>query len=200
MTEPVVRLDRSKTFSENRGEMTPEDPFYRVRYMQGGTLIDNGKRHTVLLPFDSNGDLVPDDRKGPYKGRDAEGKEVTFKPLWNDRMRKYLQAKLKRASQTAMQPSEPTIDDGAPGEEIDPLGPAIEGEDVNLVAWLKGEASHEPHEIRTAVRKRYGRTHGRISDLVVDLVFDEHLVPEAEVCAELRQHLESYEKARANAA
>src|SRR4051812_39126812 len=35
MSEPILRLDRSKPFSECRGERTPNDPHYRVAYWQG---------------------------------------------------------------------------------------------------------------------------------------------------------------------
>src|SRR2546429_444017 len=67
MAEPVIRLDQSRAYSENRGEMRPDDPHYRVAFFQGEPLkvIRNGKPATiaVTLPFDAQGDLVPDDGK-----------------------------------------------------------------------------------------------------------------------------------------
>lgn len=199
MAEPVIRLDRSKPFSENRGEMTPDDPLYRVRFWQGGTLVHNGKRHIVLLPFDANDELVPDDNKPTFRGKDVEGNEVTYQPLYSPLMREYLAAKKKRMTQIVAPNPEPAIEDE--GEtETDVLGPNTANDEINLVAWLRGEAEYHAFKVRNAVRERYGRAHQKESDVVVDLVFDEKLVPEDQVCPRLRAYLVAYEEARKNAA
>jgi hypothetical protein len=35
MADPVIRLDKTKAYSTNHGDMTPDDPMYRVAYWQG---------------------------------------------------------------------------------------------------------------------------------------------------------------------
>jgi hypothetical protein len=200
MTDPVLRLDRSKTFSENRGEMVPEDPLYLVRFWQGGTLIDSGRKYTVLLPFDANGNLVADDnRRDPFRGKDAEGKDVTYKPLWNELMRKYHAAKIKRMAQTMVPSGEPSLPDDE-GADEDPLGSTSAADDVNLVAWLRGEVEYPAYVVRNATRTRTGQVHDRIPDLVVALVYDEKLVSEDQIAPRFKAMLEAYDKQRANAA
>jgi len=202
MPDPVIRLDHSKTFSTNHGEMTPDDPHYLVRFWQGGTLVYKGRRHTVLLPFDANGALVPDDGKtAPYKVPtvDSNGKsiEITYHPLYSEIQREYLAARLRRAKQTVQETAsnQPTIEDDESGAE-DPLGSTSESDDVNLVAWLRGEADYKPHKIRTAVRERLGRMHPSITDVLVDLVYDEKMVPEDQVCPRLKEYLDAYNRQR----
>ena len=54
MPEPVIQLDRSKPFSECRGERTPDDPHYRVHFFQ----VYKVGRDQIQLPFDGNGELI----------------------------------------------------------------------------------------------------------------------------------------------
>ena len=77
MSEIKIRLDRSKPFGECRGDRTPEDPHYRVAHFQGQTV--NGK--IVTLPFDSAGELIPDDGKTEsWQGIGPDGKPITYFP------------------------------------------------------------------------------------------------------------------------
>lgn len=200
MPDPVIRLDRSKTFSTNHGDMLPEDPHYRVRFWQGGTLVYQGKKHSVLLPFDAEGSLVPDDGKTqPWKSKDADNKEVTYHPLYDVFKREYLKARLARAAQAAAAPrNEPHLEDE--GEGDDETASAPSHEDVDLTAWLRGQAEYAPYLIRAAVRERTGHPQGRISDIVVELVYEEKLIPEEEVCPALKVHLDTYNKLRSQAA
>lgn len=192
MADPVIVLDKSKYFSENRGDMTPEDPLYRVRWWQGGTMVYQGKRVSVTLPFDAAGNLVPDD--GPqtaFKGKDTEGKDVTYQPLYSPLMKAYLDAKKKKVAQVtaAVAASEPVIDEGENEGDVDVLGAGSAEDEVNLQAWLRGQIEYPPHLVRSAYRNRYNRAQTKISDLVVDLVLDEKLIPEDELAPKFKGYL-----------
>ena len=188
MSEPTLRLDRSKTFSECHGDRTEDDPHYRVVHWQGGKLGG----HIVLLPFDAHDDLVPDDGKTePYKGKgiDKSGNliEVTYQPLYSPLMRKYLAAKLARLAAQAAQRAVPAdelglIEDEDDGSFADDLGQKPGG-GVDLVAWLKGQQNYRPQQIRAAVQAKYHRNVSPLSinQIMVELVLDEKLVDENEL-------------------
>jgi hypothetical protein len=183
--EPVIRLDRSKAYSECHGERTPDDPHHGVHYWQGGRLGE----HIVLLPFDAQGELVPDDgRTEDYQGAgfDPQGKAavVKYKPLYDDKMRRYLAAKVKRMKE-AVAPLT------APADEIteDLAAPGDVADEVNFVSWLRGEVQYQPHILRKAAKARYSKNYSKIGDIVVDLVLDEQIVGEDHVCDALRIHL-----------
>lgn len=199
MGEPVIRLDKSKGFSTNHGDMLPDDPLYRVRFWQGGTLVYQGKKHTVLLPFDIEGELVPPEEgfQEPTKGKDAEGKDVTYKPLYTPLMKMYLEARKRRAAQVASVPSnEPQLEDDGDGDE-DMLGGAGATDEVNLQAWLRGEVEYQPHAVRKAAQERYAVSKTRIADLVVELVLDHKLVPESQLGQKWKAVIEAHDKQNA---
>ncbi len=191
MPEPVIRLDRSKPFSTCHGERTPDDPHYRVHFWQGGRF---GKDN-ILLPFDSNGELIADDGKTEaYQGSgiDPQGKSaiVSYLPLYTEKMRAFLKAKKDRA--TASQVSnEPTIEE----DEQDVAGQSAPEDDVNLESWLRGEVKYQPHQLRAAAKKRYHKTYANIPELIADLVLDEKLVPEDKVAPHLAKFLPKKEAA-----
>lgn len=176
---PVIRLDRSRTFSECRGERTPEDPQYKVHFWQGGKLGPD----TVLLPFDAQGLLIPDDGKtAPWMGLNNEGKPVQYHPLYDAKMRKFLELKSKKMATAATATAEePELEIS---EDV-----AKEGADVNFESWLRGEVRYQAHQLRAAAKSRYSKNYPKISELVTDLVLDEKLVPEDQVCEDLRKHL-----------
>lgn len=179
MPDVVIRLDKSKPFSENLGEMAPDDPLYRVRFWQGQKV----KGHMVLLPFDAHGNLVPDDGKTtPFQGMGPDGKPLTYHPLYSDAMRALVESKTKKAAAVAKAADEDD-EEAEAGEASDPV------EDVNLESWLRGEARYEPHLLRKAARARFGKNYGDLKEMVVELVLDEKIVPEAEVCAKLAVYL-----------
>lgn len=186
MAEFKIRLDRSKPHGTNHGDMTPEDPAYMVRFWQGGTM--GGKK--IVLPFDINGELIPDDgRTEKFEGINSEGKKVWYTPLYSADMRKYLELRRQRHAQTAIAAPDPNAIDEEETSHDNELGASIEDE-INFESWLKGEVKYPPFQIRAAALKRYSKRYPNIyPDLVVDLVLDERLVPEDQVCADLRKYL-----------
>src|SRR5271170_3244487 len=175
MADPVIQLDKTKTYSENRGEMTPDDPLYRVAFWQGGKM--GGKM--ILLPFDCNGVLIPDDGVTADKpGINSEGKIITYKPLYDAQRRAFLAAKTLRAAAAATQEHDPlALDEDAPKDDLDNLG-GDAADDVNFEAWLRGEIRYSPSMLRTAAQRKFSRKYQRVvPDLIVDLVRDEKLVP-----------------------
>lgn len=198
MGEPVIRLDKSKPFSTNHGDMMPEDPQYRVRFWQGGTLTHGGKKHVVQLPFDIDGELIPPEEgyQEKTKGKDTEDKDVIYQPLYTVHMKMYLEARKKRAAALApAASSEPTIDDAGDGEG-DVLGTDSANDEVNLQAYLRGEAQYQPHAVRKAAQTRYGVNHARIGDLVIELVLDHKLVPEDQLSPAFKALLAEHDKQR----
>ena len=175
---PKISLDQSKPFSEVRGERTPDDPHYRVHFMQGRKV---GKK-IVLLPFDAQGALVPDDGKTePYQGLNVESKQVVHQPLYNDDMRELVKRLQKRIEES--QPEEEEGDDEVAGPSGDP------SDDVNLQSWLKGDARYAPHLLRSAAKQRYHVAYPDEREMVRGLVLDEKLVPEDQVARHLAKHL-----------
>lgn len=183
MADVTIRLNRTVAFSENHGECGPDDPLYRVRYWQGGT-IKNAKGKTVMvnLPFDCDDELVPDDgRTAPWLGKDADGKPVEHRPLWTDDMRALLQKKIKRVALATQGPEieeEPEVEDEA----------SIVSE-VNFVSWLTGKARYEPRLLRAAAKIKYSKNYPQLKELVADLVLDEKLVPESQLSPEIAKLL-----------
>jgi hypothetical protein len=187
MTEPKLRLDRGKTFSECHGERTPDDPHYRVVNWQGGKMGG----HVILLPFDAQDNLIEDDGKTePFEGAglDKNGNPITVKyhPLYSPGMRRYLAAKTARVKAQEEQRAKTSAEDfGLEDEEgadefSDSLG-ATPGGGVDLAAWLKGEQRYQPHQIRNAVRDKFHKNVSAqsIPQIVVDLVLDENVVDES---------------------
>lgn len=178
MADAIIRLDRSKTFSECRGERTPDDPHYHVHFWQGQRV---GK-DMVLLPFNAEGELVPDDgRTEPYQGM-ADGKPVIHHPLYTKAMRDMVERKKKRQIATS-----PVV--GTASDVVEEDAEIEEAEEVNFVSYLRGEAKYEPHLLRAAAKKRFSKNYPKISELVADLVLDEKVVPEDQVCPALARYL-----------
>lgn len=188
MTEAVIRLDRSKAFSECRGERQPDDPHYHVHFWQGQDVTDpvTKKKAMVLLPFDSEDNLVPDDgRVDPYQGI-VEGKPVMHQPLYSKAMRDLLERKMKRHAAITVKDEEPA-DDAADLDAEDARSNIID--EVNLASWLRGVAKYEWPVLQTVCKARYHKIYQGKKQMVIDLVLDERVVPESEVCSELARHL-----------
>jgi hypothetical protein len=187
MTDAVIRLDRSKPFSECRGERQPDDPTYRVHFYQGQMV---GK-DMILLPFDSKGELVPDDgRTEPWPGKDSDGKPIVHFPLYNQPMRDLLERKRKRQAVAAAKVESSVDDDDDLG-----AGGGDASDDVNFESYLRGEAKYDWTLIQAAARKRFSRIFTSKRQLVEDLVLDERLIPEAQLSPDLARHLPAKETA-----
>lgn len=178
MSDVVIRLDKSRPSSECRGERTPDDPAYRVHFWQGQQV---GK-DMVLLPFDAEGMLVPDDGKtDQWTGMNVEGKPVVHFPLYNKPMRDLVARKLKRQEQIAAKVVEE--------DELDVHDPEAVAKEVNIVAWLRGEARYEFAEVQVAVKSRYHRWYTEKRQMVTDLVLDEKVVTEEDLAPALAKLL-----------
>lgn len=189
MADLAIRLDRNRDFSEIRGDRTPDDPNYKVHYMQGGKMGG----HIVLLPFDAHGELVADDGKTePYDGQgtDAKGNTITMRyhPLWTQRMRAYRDAKLKKMAEEIDAKADPNyIDEGSAEISEDAPDPAAR---VDFAAYLKGAINYQPHVLREAAKRKFGLHYAKIpDDLVPDLVFDHQILGEDAVCAKFQPFL-----------
>lgn len=179
-SEPaVIRLDRSKPFSECRGERTPDDPHYRVHFWQGQMV---GK-DMVLLPFDACDELIPEDptKSVPYQGL-VDGKPVMHQPLYNQAMRDLVERKKKRHQllSPAAAPTENDEEDAGSDAMLD---------EVNFAMWLRGEARYDWTLLQTAAKKRFSRHFTSKKQMVEDLVLDEKVVPENQVSADLAKLL-----------
>jgi len=184
MTDVQIRLDRSRPFSTCHGDRTPDDPHYRVHFWQGGVLGGN----RILLPFDAHGNLVADDgRKEPKEGINSEGKKIMFNPLYDQQMRDFLAAKLRKA-QAAPQPAQLQLKEDGDPPQVDELGEDT-GDDVNLEAWLRGQAEYPAGVVRDAYARRFHKHTAKLHDIVIDLVLDEKLVPEDAVCPDRAKYL-----------
>jgi len=134
-----IVLDRSRPFSEVRGERMQDDPHYGVAYMQDG------------LPFDAEGNLFPDNgKKEPWFGQ-VDGQKVQHFPLYNDAMRARVKRKTEMLERSAARTSE--VDEREKAAEAERQE---EQNEINLAAWLKGLVRYEPQEVYAAVKLRYG--------------------------------------------
>ena len=192
MADLVIRLDKARPFSTCHGERTPDDPHYRVHYWQGGRF---GKS-IVLLPFDSNGNLIPDDgRRDKYQGAGFDPKGgsclVTYLPLYDEERAAYLKARLDRLNKVAQDhaSTEPQLEDEH-GDD-DGMGHVPAEDLVDFKAWLLGETRYAPHLLRSAMKKKYHLVESDISEIVRELVLEHKLVPADQVCPDLARALKT---------
>jgi hypothetical protein len=154
-------------------ERTPEDPHFKVRYMLDG------------LPFDVNGDLVPDDgKRSPWDGLNSEGKKVTYHPLWTDAMRNIVKKKMRRIME-GIRSKAPADDD----IEEDFLARETESDTINVPEWLKGKLNYPFHLVQPAVRRRWGLSLGSVAEVVRALVLEEKVVDQTEVAEHFKRYL-----------
>lgn len=171
----VIKLDKSKKYSEVKGDRLPDDPHYKVHFWQDD------------LPFDVGGSLVPDDGKvAPWNALNADGKPVVHHPLWNDLRRKKMEAKLDRMNRVKGAVEE--AEEATSESEEDIRKAAVN--DINFESWLRGEVQYQPWALFEAAHSRYHKRYSKIPELVLDLVEDEKLVPEDQVCDRLRTFLQ----------
>jgi hypothetical protein len=154
---PKLRMDRSRPYGSVHGERAPGDAHQNVHFYQ-----DN-------LPFDAQGFLVYD-------------------AITDENAKKLADRKLKKL---VVKPADEDGDDGA--DEADAsssssdAAPAASGTsgDVNLDAWLRGEANYQWAKITKTVRERYHQNISKQADMVAFLVLDEKIIPENEVAPDL---------------
>lgn len=159
---PAIRLDRSKPYSEVRGDRLPNDPHYHVAAMQDG------------LPFTTDGILVADDGKTEPWTTIIDKETIVHFPLYTPDMRAKVLRKLERITRGLPAIEEPTAEEQ---EEED---------DVNLAMWLRGEVDYTDQELYAAAKKRFSINYTKRAQLVVDLVYDHKVVAEDELSPALR--------------
>lgn len=152
-------MDRSKYYSTVHGERSPDDPSRNVHFYQDG------------LPFDAHGILVPELVKSP------EHKALV------DRKMKKLAAAMKAADTSADE--DKSADDADEGDSAN-VSTASTADDVNLEAWLRGEAKYHFFAIREAIRKRFSHNIKDQRNAIEILVLDEKIVSEDELAPAFR--------------
>jgi hypothetical protein len=182
MTDVEVRLNENQKFSQNRGEMAPDDPHYHVCYWQGEQVKVTRKGKVVKawinLPFDSEGNIVPDDgRKEPWAGKDSDNKPVTHYPLWTDDMRTLLAKKQKELAERTE-------------DEKDDIDPDWAASRINWVGWLKGTENYNQwHILQAGAKKTFGKVFNAKKDMVTELVLEHGIVPPEQLCKEFQKML-----------
>lgn len=157
--QPVrLRMDKSLYYSTVHGERQPDDAHAKIVFYQDG------------LPFDGEGillvDLVPDDKK--------ELVERRLKKLNTPRT-------VPQAQRTAPVVADDDDDDGenhdhengdGEGDQQQPITPG----EVNLEAWLRGEANYVWFAIPAAIRARFNKNVVNKTDAVTFLVEEEKII------------------------
>lgn len=151
----TVTLDRSKPHGKVHGEITDG-----IHYHQDG------------LPFDAHGRLVERDLTEAQRAIAERKARRTARRAPRDGLP-------AGAGGAAPEPG-----DGVPGGGDDDGEPTDPG-DVDLEAWLTGDAKYLFDAVRTAIRTRYARDVKSIGDAVEFLVLDERLVERKAVARRL---------------
>lgn len=175
MSTTKIKLDRSKYFSTVVGDRLPDDPHYKVHFWQDD------------LPFDSQGELVPDDnRTGTWRAKTADQKDVEHTPLWTEKMRGKVEKKLARLNKATV-----SIEDDEPvNAESEDDARKKAAEEVNIGSFLRGEVNYQKWALFEAVRARYGKRYTSIETLVNELVLDEKVIPEEQLADRYKKHLD----------
>lgn len=168
--KPEIKLDRSKRFSTVHGDRTPNDPHYAVHFWQAG------------LPFDVNGNLVPDDSGKELVTDDTfdDGRVIRYKHLWNDAMRTLRDRRTARIGKL-----QADAEEAAELQEREDLT-----SDVNLEAWAKGEVQYLSAVLFNAAKARFGKHYTTQAQLLHDLIYEEELIREEEVPDNMRAMLD----------
>ena len=160
---PKLRMDRSKPFGTVHGERLPGDVHQNTHFFQDG------------MPFDAGGLLVYEAIEDPK-----------IKALADRKLKKLPAAKPEADGDGA---DDDDRDNDAGGDSTPPVSAPTSPDDVNLEAWLRGEASYPWFAITKAVRERHSNNISKQAEMVEFLVRDLKIVPEDQVAADLRQHL-----------
>lgn len=170
---PDGKVYRTEGFSTISGDRTPEDPWYNVAHLQDG------------LPFDANGNLIPPNpaHTGPFKGRDADDKEVTYRPLYTPAMHKVLEKKMRQVTMgiDATAPSEDDLE-----SEIEARSVASEG--VNLIDWATGKANYPMFLVTEACKRRFGFAAQSEAEAIRFMVMDAKAISKDQLGTRFKRH------------
>lgn len=162
-TAVLLRLDRSRAFSTVHGERAPDDPHAGIHFYQDG------------LPFDAQEVYVPDQLNDK---NDRDGK---LRAMVERRLRKLEGVATPADAEAEAAASDPPLPGAKPN--------AAEADDMNLVAWARGEAQYLFGNVREAIRKRYSQV---VKDQrgAVECLLDEKAVTEADLSPAFKQLLD----------
>jgi hypothetical protein len=169
-------MDRSKDFSTVHGERAPGDPDAKTHFLQNG------------LPFDINGHLLFDHADFELAKGDDCSKQAK-------KLRDLAELKLKKASKG--KPVVPSSDTDAPSEAGEEVGAQTdiddddeaEPEEVNLEAWMRGEAEYQWNLVTQQIARRYKRRVSNKGD-AIEFLFKEKLVPKSEISRAFQKFLD----------
>lgn len=158
----ILRMDRSRPFSTVHGERTPDDPHAGIHFYQDG------------LPFDAQQVYVPD------RFDDRNDKDGKLRALVERRLRKLDGQSTPADAVAEVLDNDPPL----PGVK----GNTADAEDLNLVAWARGEQEYLFGAVRDAIRKRYSQV---VKDKrgAVEALLDEHVVDEQDLRPDFKQLL-----------
>jgi hypothetical protein len=106
---------------------------------------------------------------------DAQGLHID-ELVEDDKVRALVDRRLKRAAKPADDAGGSDEDDADPGEPKPP-GSDSSPDDVNLEAWLRGEAKYQWFAITKRVRERFSQNITKQVDMIEFLVMDEKVIP-----------------------
>lgn len=159
---PLLRLDRSRDFSTVHGERPASDPHAGIHFYQDG------------LPFDSH-EIYVDGHLNDTSDKDGK-------------LRAMVERKLRKlqGQQTAADAEAELAAGDTPlaGEKK----PDSDTDDLNLVAWARGDAQYLFGHVREAIKKRYSQV---VKDTrgALDCLLDEKAITEKDLAPQYKQLL-----------
>lgn len=162
MAKPLLRMDSTRAFSTVHGERAPDDPHAGIHFYQDG------------LPFGAD-EVYVEDRLDDKNDRDGK-----LRAMVERRLRKLEGMQTSADAEAEAAAGDPPM----PGAKAN----ASEADDVNLVAWARGEAQYLFGTVRDAIRKRYSQV---VKDQrgAVECLLDEKAVTEAQLSPAFKQLL-----------
>lgn len=169
---PEGKVIKVQDYSEVYGsERQPHDPWANVAFVQDG------------LPFDINGELVPDDGKTqPFQGMGPDGKLITYAPLYTKKMRDTVEKKMRRIK-AGMKSKTPAPDEDQ--YEDDTNSPV----QINVTDWLMGDAEYPFFLIQHAVKERYSAGLTSVAEIVRFLIIEQKVMKRELVADKFQRYL-----------
>ena len=168
----TIRVDRSRAHATIHGERGPDDPHRNAFFKQDGLYFD---AEGALIP-----ELVPDELKLKVekKIRKLNGGKAPSEP-----------PQAAPASENASTGDDAGSNGDEEDDDDDESETKLSGDDINLTAWLKGEANYQWFAIAKVIRERYQKNVSKAEDAVEFLVMDQKVVSADEVAGKFKAYL-----------